>query len=462
MEEFLGRDAPCEVVGNKLVPRVYLDSTATALMPRCVHDTVRRYLESSCANSHTQASLSGRATTAAIERSRELVGEFVGKAKDQTVIFVGQGTTAAMNRLAAAMYRTPGDRKIAVVTEMEHHSNILPWERAAGEENLRFVRTNDDGTLDLRHLQEILQTDGAKVRVVAVTAASNVTGICNPIHDIARMVHRAGAEIAVDAAQAAPHMPIQMHLENDPAGSIDYLALSGHKLYAPGSPGMLVARERIFPSGCVVGDVGGGTVQYVGAEGVQYVERACEREEGGTPNIPGIIAIGAAIKMIQRHGMDQIVAHEQALVRRTFLLLDKRPGVVLYGAPNARRVGVMSFNLTDSPHGLTAAILSDYAGVAVRNECFCAQPYVRRHLLSTCVTTGENGPCEIRVRERGMVRASFGMNTTTADVDAFARALEWARDNIGKLRGNYDEDRGTFRHKTFRPKMPFDLDADFG
>lgn len=463
--DFLGTNTLVPVLGPDGRPsatrRIYLDATATSLMPRSVHAAVARYLDSACANSHTIASLSGRVTTDTIESVRRSIGAFVGASPDHEVIFAGNGCTAAINRLAAAIFRVKDPtRKLVVLTEMEHHSNILPWERAAGEDNLRFVGITENGSLNLQHLEQILREEGPSVRVVSCSGASNVTGAINPIHAIARMAHAAGAQIAVDAAQMAPHLPVKMHLDGDPDGSIDHLAFSGHKLYAPGSPGVLVARSSLFPCDCVVGDVGGGAVEYVGPEGIRWVKSACHREEAGTPNVPGIVALGAAVLLLSVVTLEDIFRHEQELSSRAMGLLGEIPGVEVYGPPSAGRVGVISFNVVDLHHAITAAALSDYFGIEVRNECFCAQPHVRRLLFNTCVKTGRVGPCQITEGPRGMVRASFGIFTTDEDVFALARAVAWISQNTAELRNQYEHlGDGSFRHRFFRPETPFDLDA---
>lgn len=458
--DFLGVDSVVPVAGpNGFARRIYLDSTATSLMPRAVLAAVTKYLETACANSHTLASFSGRNTTLCIESVRKAVGEFVGSGPDHEVIFTGNGCTAAMNRLAAAVFRVKHpSRNLVVLTEMEHHSNILPWERAAGENALRFVGLNEDGTLRMSHLEQILQEEGAKVRIVTCAGVSNVTGAINPVHEIARQAHAAGAEIAVDAAQMAPHLPIRMDLVGDPGGSIDHLALSGHKLYAPGSPGVLVAKSSLFPCDCVVGDVGGGAVEYVGPEGIRWVKSACHREEAGTPNIPGIIALGAAVHLLSIIGMENIAEHDRKLTVLAMNELGSIPGVELYGPPANRRSGVVPFNVADLHHAVVAAALSDYFGIEVRNECFCAQPHVRRLVFNACVKTGRTGPCQITEGSRGMVRASFGIFTTPEDVTQLAVAVRQISENSELIRSHYEHlGDGNFRHRTFRPNAMFDL-----
>ena len=478
----LGREDPVATLEGPPAKRrrVYLDATATSLMPRVVWEAWRWYFEDACANSHTHAHAAGRATTLAIERSRELVGRLVGyDPATDVVIFTGNGATGATNLLADAIFppvvaqllRMGADadpavreatarlvvalnaqhralverlpRDLVVVSKMEHHSNMLPWIRAASQSHVRFVDLLPDGTLDLAHLGRILAAEGARVRVVAVTGVSNVTGIVNPVHEIARLAHRVGAEIVVDAAQAAPHVPIAMH-PSDPEEALDYVIISGHKLYAPGSRGVLVGKRAPFAGDRVVGMVGGGSVDFVSTDEVRFKDEISAREEAGTPNIPGTIALGVVAKLLLEIGMDTIRAHEAELVADALPRLLAIPDVVVYGSTDTRavpRAGVIAFNLRSMPHGLVAAALSDFFAIAVRNDCFCAQPYVKEQLRggpeveSAC----SDDVCDA-LRRPGMVRASFGAFTTHDDVAALEAALRFIVANQRELRDRYAQD----------------------
>lgn len=484
--------------------RIYLDATATSLMPRIVWEGLRIYFDQVCANSHTHAHFAGRITTEAIDRSRALIGELVGYDPSiDVVIFTGNGATGAVNLLADAMFPpavtqlfrqmsdpAPGvqeattallqslragrsalidrlPRDLVVVTKMEHHSNMLPWVRAVGYERVRFVNIRPDGTLDLSHLSDILEREGHRVRVVAVTGVSNVTGIVNPVHTIARMAHRVGAQIAVDAAQAAPHVPIAMHPPDDPEGALDYVIISGHKLYAPGSRGVLVGRRDVFREDHVVGMVGGGAVEYVSTEEVRFKKEVSEREEAGTPNIPGTIALGIVARLLREIGMDTIRQHELSLVDDALTRLKKNPAVVIYGETDTRKVpraGVIAFNLRHLPHGLVAAALSDYFNIAVRNDCFCAQPYVKEQLrggppVESACTSDNTGSCDV-VHRPGMVRASFGVFTTHEDIAALDEALQWISAHADTLRAQYVQTpEGDWKHRSFRTTTEFSIDG---
>jgi cysteine desulfurase/selenocysteine lyase len=422
--------------------RTYLDAAATSLMPRAVFEAQAAYYERACANPHTDAHMPGRATTEAIEQARAAVGRLVGYDPSlDEVVFLGSGSTAALNRLARALFARPGPRDLAVVTTLEHHSNLLPWRRAAGESNVLYVPAREDGQLDMQALSALLAKHGRRVRVVAVTAASNVTGVVPDLRQIARLAHDHGAVVAVDAAQAAPHIPLDLHPAGDRAGAIDALALSGHKLFAPGSPGVLIARKSLL-DGAPGADAGGGTVVSVTLEGELLRPEIHAREEAGTPNVPGTIGLGVVATILATIGMDLVEQRDATLTAYGLRELRRLPFVRVYGPtdPSVRRVGTLAFNLTSLPHGLVAAALSDYFGIAVRNECFCAQPYVREQLRRSPETPfGCPGTPPARP---GMVRASFGPWTVPEDLDRLTDALGRIHANAAALCAAYTPDAG--------------------
>ena len=458
----LGRSDPIVKLDGTLGERrrVYLDSAATTLMARDIYDTLTRYLETSCANSHTHAHRAGRATTHAIDKARLAVGSLVGyDPAIDSVLFSGNGATGALNYLSRALFppelrhylktKDPlgsvrqasafieprrlarllllAERPLVVTTVMEHHSNLLPWVQAVGRANCRFVEVTDQGLLDLADLRRVLENEGSRVRLVTVAGVSNVTGVKNPIHEIAALAHAVGAELAVDAAQMGAHVPLALHAHGE-AEAIDYVALSGHKMYAPGSRGALVGKlSRAVGAQCV-GDVGGGMVESVSIDDYVLKDDLTAREEAGTPNIPGTIGLGLAAARLLEAGLDQIEAHEAAITEHALEALSSIEGVTVYGPSwtRERRAGVISFNVQGLPHGLVAAFLNDSHAIAVRNECFCAHPYVKR-LLGVTDAEEARYLSEMAEGERrnvpGMVRASFGMYSLLDDVQALVDGL---------------------------------------
>lgn len=468
--DFIGLDRVDPVFsdagGQESSRRVYLDTTATALMPRGVWQGLEHYLAAASANSHTEAHRAGRDTTRAIEDSRDAVGRLVGYQPERdVVIFASNGATGATNFLARALFPSelravikrfpegaPSEfvhalknhlgssvgamldelmaRPLVVTTQMEHHSNLLPWMEAVGHHNVRAVRIDPEtGALDLADLERILDKEGHRVRLVTVTGVSNVTGIINPVHRIARMAHGVGAELLVDGAQWVPHAPVQMH-RPDAAETLDYLVLSGHKLYAPGSRGALIGNLKTLSERRCVTDVGGGMVEYVTLDEFEITDKVTAREEAGTPNIPGSIAIGLIAELLMRVGMDKVAREERVMTQRLVSRLDGIEGVTVFGSTDLERVpraGVVSFNVDGLSHGLVAAYLNDYFNIAVRDGCFCAHPYVKA-LLGVDEETENRYRHEISCGDRrnvpGMVRASLGLYSTEEDIEALGRALE--------------------------------------
>ena len=494
--DFLGLDCVDSVLSAAPEPctarRVYLDTTATALMARNVWDGLQAYFVAASANSHTEAHRGGRDTTAAIEDSRHSIGRLVGyDPKSDVVLFTSNGATGAINFLARALFppelrplvkRFPGGapssfvdalrdvlgvdgreaidemlaRPLVVTSTMEHHSNLLPWMEAVGHENVRAVRVRPDGALDLAHLAEILAACGDRVRLVAITGVSNVTGIVNPVHQIARMAHAVGAQILVDGAQWVPHAAVEMHPrgEVDRAGDLDYLVLSGHKLYAPGSRGALIGTLATLSGRRCVTDVGGGMVEYVTIDDFAIKDKVTAREEAGTPNIPGTIAMGLVAETLLTIGMDVIADAEHAMTSALIERLSAIDGVVLYGSTDLAKVpraGVVAFNVDGVEHGLVASYLDDAHNIAVRNGCFCAQPYVK-DLLSLHSDTAERFRHAIATGDRrnlpGMVRASLGVYSRLEDIDALGTALEVLIRAQRALVAAYESDReGTCRRR---------------
>ena len=260
-------------------------------------------------------------------------------------------------------------------TEMEHHSNDLPWRRAT----LVRARVTPDGRLDEDDVDRLLAEHGERIALVTVSGASNVTGFVQPIHRLACKAHSVGAKILVDAAQLAPHRRIDVKSDDDPE-HIDFVALSAHKMYAPFGTGALVGCRDIFLDGAPEYQ-GGGTVEIVTPSDVHWAGLP-DREEAGSPNVVGAVAMAVAARTLVEIGMERLERHEALLTQYALERLQSVPGLVLYGerdfAQGGDRIGVIPFNLRATHHALVAAILGSEAGIGVRNGCFCAQ----RMLLS--------------------------------------------------------------------------------
>lgn len=449
-------------------PRIYLDSAASNLRfegaEAVVHEAMQHY-----ANTHSHLHHGARIMTEAYEQAHETVRQFVGAPPSYTAIFCGTGVTGGLNRMARVLAAQRPERRVAITTLMEHHANDLPHRKHMDDVVHVPLEVDPDGNagrVDMQALRSAIHEHAERLNYVAVTAASNVTGVVNPVHEIAALAHEVGALCVVDAAQSAAHLPLTV---NGPGSNdaLDVICLSGHKIYAPGSPGVIVARKELF-DGHEPEMVGGGIVEFVDAQRYEVTDRLPEREEAGTPNLPGALLLGATLHILQRVGMDVVEADEQALTQYALSQLNQIPDLTIYGSHRlevAERIGVITFNLDALPHGLVTAILNDYYGIAVRNECFCAQPFVRQLLgiadaqgvaPTSCADTC--GPRE----QPGMVRISFGLYNTRADVDAAVEALTDMVDRPQWYRERYrpvGDGSGDWRHTEFEvpPTEQFDL-----
>jgi selenocysteine lyase/cysteine desulfurase len=328
---------------------------------------------------------------------------------------------------------------------MEHHSNELPWRKVG---KVVHVDINPDGTVNSSDLYAKLQEYKGRVCLVAISGASNVTGYINPIHEYAAKTHEAGAQIAVDAAQLAPHRPIDIKPKTDPQ-HVDYLAFSAHKMYAPYGIGVLVTDRSVFEHGDP-DYVGGGTVDIVDLESA-YWKDLPEREEAGTPDIVGVVALAKVVKLIEEVGFDAIIEHEAELTTYALEKLNAMPEVVIYGdkdPENARnRLGVISLNVKGLDHALVSAILSYEGGIGVRNGCFCAHPYVKC-LLGVTPEQAKEVEKHILARDRstipGTFRISFGLYNNKQEIDRFCDVLTSIIKK--KYRGKYiiDKERGEY------------------
>ena len=363
----------------------HLDYAASAPCIRAAADAVTALLPF-YGSVHRGTGLRSQTSTLEYERARDTVAEFVGARRGDHVVFT-RNTTDALNLLARAL---PAGAT-TVVFDGEHHANLLPWPAA--------VRIPSPSSPDaaVAALDATLANLGENV-LVAVTGASNVTGEIWPVRRLADVAHRHGARVVVDAAQLAPHVPVDL----DDLGA-DYLALSGHKLYAPFGAGVLAGRGDWLDAAEPYLR-GGGASAAVGDDPADVTwTTGPARHEGGTPNLLGAVSLGAVCAALLRADRAALLEHEQSL-------LDGLGGVTLFGGA-APRVGIASFVVPD-PAGVAATLADDY-GIGVRAGQFCAHPLVRR-LTGATTQTCENG---------GLLRASFGLGSTTEDVERLVRAL---------------------------------------
>jgi cysteine desulfurase / selenocysteine lyase len=418
---------------------INFDNAASTPALRSVRDTVNAFLEW-YASVHRGQGFKSRLSTQAYEDARAIVAEFVGadSALDE-VIFV-KHTTAAVNKLSRRLPLTKD--AVVLVSIMEHHSNLLPWRERA---HVETVEVGLDGRLDLDDLERKLRQHAPRVVLVALSGASNVTGFVNPVHEAARLTHRYGAHIFVDAAQLAPHRAISMRPHHD-SSHLDFVAFSAHKLYAPYGSGALIGPRAVFANG-VPDQVGGGTVEIVTRDEVVWTDGP-DRDEAGSPNVVGAVALAAACQALQPLSMDRVACHERILTGRLLRGLANLPDVEVYGSADPAalddRLGVVAFNVRGVHGALVAAALAWEWAVGVRHGCFCAHPYVldllhvspkQAHAVRQAIEAGD------RRAVPGAVRVSFAPYNTEAEVDLFITALGAIA--AGRFEAAYAQERAT-------------------
>jgi cysteine desulfurase/selenocysteine lyase len=381
-------------------PLAYLDSAVTAQKPRQVLDAMRAFYETSYANVHRGVYTLSERATAEFERARQLVAEFVNAPSPREVIFTRQATEA-LNLIAYSWGLNnlgPGD--LVVVTELEHHSNFVPWQYIAKRmgAGFRMIHVNEDGELDLGDLDTI-SAEG-NVKVVANNLVSNALGTINPVEKLTEWAHGQGAIMVVDAAQAAPHHPLDVQ-----ALGCDFLALSAHKMCGPTGVGALWGRRELLEA-MEPFNLGGHMISKVRFEETTWGELP-HKFEAGTSPIAEAVGLGAAIEYLNAVGVDVIEAYEQELAAYALERLAAVPGIKLYGPPPQRRAGIVSFNVGDiHPHDV--AQILDSEGVAIRAGHHCCQPLMTR--FGVAATN----------------RASFYLYTVPEEIDRLVAGIQKA------------------------------------
>ena len=393
-----------EINGN---PLVYLDSAATSQKPVQVIEALKNYYEFENSNVHRGVHTLGNRATDAYEGAREKVRQFINAKSTEEVIFT-RGTTNGLNMVALSYGRanvSEGDE--IVITYMEHHSNLIPWQQLAKATGatLKYIDMQEDGTLDLADVEKAI-TD--KTKIVSATFASNVLGTHNPVKEIAAIAHKHGAVMVVDGAQGVPHFHTDVQ-DLD----CDFLAFSGHKMCGPTGIGVLYGKkehlEKMEPA-----EFGGEMINFVGLQDSTWADLPA-KFEAGTPIIAGAIGLGAAIDYLNEIGMDNIIAHEQMLSTYALEQLSTIEGLEIYGPQDpTKRSGLVTFNIEGvHPHDLATVL--DSKGIAVRAGHHCAQPLMK---WLNCVATA---------------RASFYVYNTKEDIDKLVAGVRFAKEYFGNV-----------------------------
>ena len=376
-------------------PLVYLDNAATTQKPKAVLEAVNRYYQEDNANVHRGVHTLAERATASYEAARETVRRFINASSTKEVLFT-RGTTTGLNWIGRFAEEILKEGDEVLISIMEHHSNILPWQEACRKTGAKLVYAYlKDGGLDLEDFREKL-TD--RTKFVSIAHASNVLGVINPIQELAQLAHEKGAIMVVDGAQSVPHMKIDVQKLD-----ADFFVFSGHKMAGPTGIGVLYGKEHYLNQMSPV-EFGGEMIDFVYEQSATWKELPW-KFEAGTPNMAGAIGLAVAIDYLEAIGMDAIEHHEQELIAYVFPKLQAIEGLKIYGSQDlAKRSGVISFNLGNlHPHDLATAL--DYEGVAVRAGHHCAQPLIQ--YLEVPATA----------------RASFYLYNTKEDCDKLVEAL---------------------------------------
>lgn len=413
----VGIDSKVTILKDKKIRAVNFDNAATTPPFRCalnMIETFSRYYGSIGRGAGQKAEISTKIYN---ETRNFLLDYFNVKDKEKYTVIYINNTTDGMNKLAGILINSKDD--VVITTRMEHHSNDLPWRKAC---RVDYIEVDENGRLKIDEIEEKLIFYKGKVKYLTVTGASNVTGYINDIYKIAEIVHKYNCKIIVDGAQLVPHKQVSMSGENENQ-NIDFLVFSAHKFYAPFGSGAIIGLKEEFEKNKPFYE-GGGTVNYVMDYGVEYLLPP-EKNEAGTPNYFGIVAMNAALDQLQKIGLQKIESKECTLKEKMITGLKSIPRIKIYGDTDKYddSLGIIVFNIGSLSYQIVAEELAKKYGISVRQGWFCAHPYCRR-IMHMSEKTSSAFMHDCNVRMPGMIRVSFGMYNDFNEVDYFLNAIE--------------------------------------
>ncbi|WP_316608924.1 aminotransferase class V-fold PLP-dependent enzyme [uncultured Ruminococcus sp.] len=411
----VGLNTPVELADGTKTPMINFDNAATTPALMAVRDAINEELEmyGSIGRGFSQKS---NHSTDVYNSVRDKVLDFFTADPELYTCFYVNSTTDGLNKLASALVESKDD--IVLTTRIEHHANDLSWRERC---KVIYAEVDEKGRVIYDDIEKLLKEND--VKIVSISAASNVTGYVNDVHRVAKLAHKYGAEIVVDGAQIVAHRKFEMMGDlNDPNDDIDYFAFSAHKMYSPYGGGAVVGLTETLNKH-MPQFYGGGTITVVGDYWQNY-KTAPAAYEAGSPNYPGVVGLGKAIDVLSTIGMDKIEAHEKVLNRKLIDGLKTLPNVIIYGDSEniSDRVGVITFNFSDINTYFISQKLSELGGVATRRGAFCAHPYVWRLMGISDEKAKSFANCS-DINTAGMVRVSFGIYNNEAEVDRFLELM---------------------------------------
>ena len=411
---FVGVESHVKLENGKTVVGINFDNGATTPPLKCTVDAIQRDLNWYGALGRSKGQKNAYCTEKFNSIRNNILNFFHLKSEsDYTVVYV-KSATEGLNLLAHVLLH--GNNDMVLISRMEHHANLIPWRE--NTTRVDYIETDNMGRLPIQNIEAKLRYYRGKVKYVAITATSNVTGYVNDIHQIARLCHRYGAKIIVDGAQIVAHREVDL-AGDSPEESIDFFAFSAHKAYAPFGGGAVIGlKEYLFKRDPFL--KGGAAVDNVFDFSQKWLESPA-RMEAGTQNYFGVISMDAALRQLRKIGFKQIVAHENELKDYLLSNMSRIPNVILYGdtANTEDRIGVIVFNVKGKKHWEVGEALATNMGIATRDGKFCAHPYVTR--LLGVVNLPQN---EAEQDSCGMVRISLGLYNTKAEADRFLSFLK--------------------------------------